>query len=233
MESFEYHSLNDDSPSGEYNIHDGTFILCRKGALEFHVDSINMLMDYMYNIEPTPNPYRPSTFIKRSQITFSNIDYNFGQNTKTMPLDENTPSIITDGMLLCNKILNSLGYEDQKLNGAHVSMYPDGTSGISPHADDEPVIDQSVPIVSLSFGVSRRFSIYRNQTDEERSIQLLKSKAKVPPACKPVKLCSTILNHGDICIMVNMQKCLLHGIDKEPKITGSRLNITYRKFMYV
>jgi len=69
-----------------------------------------------------------------------------------------------------------------------------------------------------------------SQTKEERETQLSKSKAKIPPAPKPVRISSTVLQHGDICIMINMQHNLFHGIEKDSKITQPRLIITYRKF---
>jgi len=225
--------LSDDAPTGHYEIFEKgtTMVLIRQVDTNLVViqKDVDELMKYMLSLPLLPNPRRPSTFLKRPQITYASVEYNFGQKTRTMPMDENVPEIVLYGMNMCNEFLASLGHKAE-LNGAHVSMYPDGTTGVDPHADDERVIDQSVPIVSLSFGIGRRFSIYRPQTKEERETQLSKSKAKIRPSPKPVRISSVILEHGDICIMINMQHNLFHGIDKDSKITRPRLNITYRKF---
>lgn len=233
-------SLNDDSPSGSYFINDDSYLILKRfDAQEFfnkgyilNDAEINSMFKFMYNLPPVPNPRRPTTFLKRPQVTFSPINYDFGQKTTTLPYDENVPELVKTCKTIVEKIAAEYGL-DNNHNGAHVSMYPDGAAGLDPHEDNENVIDQSVAIASISFGQTRKFAFYRHQTDEERSFQIQKSKAKVAPDPKPVKISSVCLNHGDVIIMVKMQTIgILHGIVKEPKLQNPRLNITYRKFSF-
>jgi len=231
-------SLNDNAPSGCYYVSESSYLV-----LERHNDSPNNyninntdvenMFQFMYSLPPLPNPRRPTTFLKRLQVTFSPINYDFGQKTTTFPYDENVPNLIKTSKKKVEEVLSKHGFA-KEYNGAHVSMYPDGSAGVDPHEDNEPVIDQSVPIASISFGESRKFAFYRKQTTEERNAQIQKSKAKVTPDPKPVKISSVILNHGDVVVMVNMQTVeILHGIVKEPKLLNPRLNITYRNFISI
>jgi hypothetical protein len=226
-------AVYDDAPTGNYSVgENGVFLLIRKSesGMSINIQDVYYLFQFMQNQPPIPNPMRPSTFLKRPQVTFSNVEYNFGQKTKTFPIDDSNPNLVRQGIQFANSILTKKGYPE--LNGCHISMYPDGTAGVDPHQDDEPVIDQCVPIVSFSFGATRRFSFYRRQTTDERLHQIEKSKAKNPPAPKPVKIASVMLRDGDIGVMINLQKGeILHGIDKDAKIKTPRLNLTFRKFL--
>tara|TARA_B100000212_G_C27290737_1_gene497151 strand:+ start:210 stop:920 length:711 start_codon:yes stop_codon:yes gene_type:complete len=230
---YTFTSLHDEAPSGFYKVNDDSYVILKRQTEKnqfFDNADINKLFEFMYNLAPIPNPLRPSTYLKRAQATFSPTNYDFGQKTVTFPYDDNVPELIQT----CKKIVEDTLEEynfNGKYNGTHVSMYPDGNAGIDPHEDNECVIDQSVPIASISFGQTRKFSFYRHQTSEERNKQLEKSKAKIKPAPKPVKIVTTNLHHGDILFMVNMQKIgILHGIVKDPKLKKPRLNLTYRKF---
>jgi alkylated DNA repair dioxygenase AlkB len=231
---FTFDSLNDDAPSGTYKVNDDSYVILKRQSdnkQNFDYTTISELFEFMYRLPPIPNPMRPSTFLKRSQATFSPINYDFGQKTKTFPYDEKVPKVVQTCKTIVENTLREYNF-NEKYNGTHISMYPDGNAGVDPHEDDEDVIDQSVPIASISFGETRKFAFYRNQTSEERNKQIEKSKAKVKPAPKPVKIVSTNLHHGDILLMVNMQKIgILHGIVKDSKITKPRLNLTYRRFV--
>ena len=192
---------------------------------------INEMIEFMYKLPPIPNPMRPSTFLKRAQATFSPINYDFGQKTITLPYDDKVPKVVQTCKTIVENTLREYNF-DKSYNGSHVSMYPDGNAGVDPHEDNEDVIDQTVPIASISFGETRKFAFYRHQTSEERNKQLEKSKAKVNPAPKPVKIVSTNLHNGDVLLMVNMQKIgILHGIVKDSKVKKPRLNLTYRRFL--
>lgn len=232
-------SLHDNAPSGCYYVSESSYLILERsntaGNSNCSVDNadVESMFQFMYSLPPLPNPRRPTTFLKRPQVTFSPINYDFGQKTTTFPYDENVPNLIKTSKKIVEGVLSKHGFE-KEYNGAHVSMYPDGSAGLDPHEDDEPVIDQSVPIASISFGETRKFAFYRKQTADERNAQIQKSKAKVTPDPKPVKISSVALNHGDVAIMVNMQTIdVLHGIVKEPKLTNPRINITYRNFVAI
>lgn len=231
-------SLNDNASSGYYYVNESSYLILERyntGEFSYFINNadVESMFQFMYSLPPLPNPRRPTTFLKRPQVTFSPINYDFGQKTTTFPYDENVPNLIKTSKKIVEGVLSKHGFE-KEYNGAHVSMYPDGSAGLDPHEDDEPVIDQSVPIASISFGETRKFAFYRKQTEDERNAQIQKSKAKVTPDPKPVKISSVALNHGDVAIMVNMQTIeVLHGIVKEPKLTNPRINITYRNFVAV
>ena len=80
-----------------------------------------------------------------------------------------------------------------------------------PSGDDEKEIDDSKPIASLSFGVSRDFCFkHRSQNFREA-------------------LC---LNHGDLLIMhPDCQKEWLHSVPTRKGITGQRINLTFRCYI--
>lgn len=203
-----------------------TVIVLRK---KFQSYDSRDIFNFMETLKPIVNERRPSTFYLRNQATFSNVNYNFGQKTWQFPL-EGAPYFIINLLESVDSILNDMNLSNG-LNGCHISYYPDGKAGLEPHVDDEPVIDQSVPIASVSFGCARKFRFYRKQTEEERRVQLEKSKAKTPPLPKPVKLASIDLNNGDLLIMVNMQSGeILHGVEKCASIKERRVNLTFRKF---
>tara|TARA_B100000214_G_scaffold374035_1_gene355738 strand:- start:1650 stop:2366 length:717 start_codon:yes stop_codon:yes gene_type:complete len=228
------HSINDSSPSGKYIVNNDSFLIVIRYEdtnFEINENELKDSFDFMFQLPPVPNPLRPSTFLKRPQVTFAPIDYNFGQKTKTLPMDENTPIIVHKCKTICENVLKQYGY-NASYNGAHLSLYPNGEAGLLPHEDNEPVIDQNVPIASISFGETRKLAFYRHQTKEEREIQISKSRAKKTPDPKPVEISSLKVRHGDIIIMVNMQNIgILHGVVKEPKLNNSRLNLTFRNFL--
>ena len=224
----------DDAPNGTYvfgSDFDGRIqtltVIRNKITKEY---SSNNIFVFAENLSPIPNKMRPTTYYLRNQATFSNINYDFGQKTHQFPLTEESPEFVNELLELSNKTLESLN-ASPLLNGCHISYYPDGKAGLEPHVDDEPVIDQNVPIVSISFGCSRRFCFYRSQTKEERDAQVSKSRAKVQPPPKPIKIASLILNSGDMIIMTNMQSGdILHGVEKDTKVKDKRINLTFRRF---
>ena len=98
-----------------------------------------------------------------------------------------------------------------------INMYQNGEDSISPHADDEPEIDQTRPIVSVSLGATRTFNI------RERFLC---------PGEKQYKKASLALTHGQFLIMLpGMQKDHLHWIPKEPHIVLPRINMTFRSYI--
>lgn len=90
------------------------------------------------------------------------------------------------------------------------NLYRDGKDSIGWHADDEREICQDSPIVSLSFGASRVFSVRHEATRE---------------------VTKYLLNHGDLLIMApGMQADWMHSLAKSSE-TARRLNLTFRKLV--
>ena len=148
------------------------------------------MLEFMYSLPPLPNPRRPTTFLKRPQVTFSPIDYDFGQKTTTLPYDENVPNLIKTSKKIVEEVLSKHGFS-KKYNGAHVSMYPDGSAGLDPHEDDEPVIDQSVPIASISFGETRSLHFIESRLQKKCTNTKIKGKSDTrTQACKNFIICT-------------------------------------------
>ena len=96
-------------------------------------------------------------------------------------------------------------------NGCLLNLYRHGDDRMGWHADDEPEIDQSSPIASLSFGASRDFQLrHRHETGNKTSLSLA---------------------DGDLLIMQSgCQQSWQHCIPQRKKIRTMRLNLTFRRF---
>ena len=99
-----------------------------------------------------------------------------------------------------------------RFNGCLLNLYRSGDDRMGWHADDEPEINQAEPIASLSLGASRDFCL--------RLKQEAKEKHTLP------------LNDGDLLIMhPGCQQAWMHGVPTRRKITTSRINLTFRRFL--
>lgn len=112
----------------------------------------------------------------------------------------------TDALLeIKNKIENVSKYS---FDGVLLNLYRNGRDSVSWHSDDEPSLRQD-EIASVSFGETRIFKMKSKTTND---------KFEIP------------LNNGDLLIMKgDTQKKWLHSIPKTGKITGERINLTFRK----
>ena len=108
--------------------------------------------------------------------------------------------------------VKSIKAELEHLYGAKVSYvlcnyYPDGTSHLGYHSDNEKDLAPNASIYSVSFGASRKF--YLKHTDGTRY--------------------DTVLNHGDVLIMEGeTQRHFKHTVPKEMKVKLPRINLTFR-----
>lgn len=88
-----------------------------------------------------------------------------------------------------------------------VHLYPDGESSIAWHNDKEAL---NTPVVSVSFGATRKFRFRRLGETKGWDKEFL-------------------LKHGDVFIMkAGCQKKFVHTIPKELKIKEPRINFTFR-----
>lgn len=98
-----------------------------------------------------------------------------------------------------------------------INQYQSGMDAVSWHADDEPVIDQTCPIVSFSF----------NEPGGARTFRV-RSKAKAEPGATR-KSQTWTLDHGDMIVMPpGMQDTHEHAVLREPRVKGRRVNFTFR-----
>ena len=97
-------------------------------------------------------------------------------------------------------------------NGCLLNLYRDGEDSMGWHADNEKELDLNMNIASLSLGERRDF-YFKN----------IASLEKV----------HFTLGNGDLLIMEpNCQTNWLHSLPKRKKITGFRINLTFRKYLF-
>merc|ERR1711959_581220 len=96
-----------------------------------------------------------------------------------------------------------------------MNLYEDGGAGVGRHADDESLFQgkfRDILIISLSFGVTRKFELRSNFPEEgEETVYQFR------------------LGSGDLMTMEGMtQKHMQHRVPKEEHIQGPRVNLTWR-----
>lgn len=107
------------------------------------------------------------------------------------------------------------GASEGQYRGVLLNLYRDGNDSIGFHADDEPEIEPSSPIASVSLGAERTF--------------VLKPRAKKVGAFSPQL--NLRLAHGSGLVMRGAtQRDFRHGIPSEPAVPGPRVNLTFRKY---
>ena len=112
-------SMNDDSPSGCYCVNDESYVILKRFDTQefleknYSVDNIEIdnMFKFMYTLPPLPNPRRPTTFLKRPQVTFSPINYDFGQKTTTLPYNEHVPGLIKTCKSIVENIVSEYGFD--------------------------------------------------------------------------------------------------------------------------
>ena len=98
-----------------------------------------------------------------------------------------------------------------RFNGCLLNLYRHGDDRMGWHADDEPEIDQTQPIGSLSLGASRDFHL-RHRVKRDHRIALT-------------------LSDGDLLIMhPGCQQNWMHSVPQRRRISTPRINLTFRRF---
>jgi alkylated DNA repair dioxygenase AlkB len=110
-------------------------------------------------------------------------------------------------------LIELLNYVNEKFNynynGILINKYIGGEDYISPHSDDERGLDQQIGVISISYGVSRKFRV-RHKDTKRIAYDLPTDSSKIMQMA------------GDF------QKEFTHEIVKEPEITGTRFSFTFR-----
>jgi alkylated DNA repair dioxygenase AlkB len=110
-------------------------------------------------------------------------------------------------------LLELLNYVNEKFNynynGILINKYVGGDDYISAHSDDERGLDQKVGVVSISYGVSRKFRV-RHKVGKHIAYDLPTDSTKIMQMA------------GDF------QKEFTHEIVKESEIAGDRYSFTFR-----
>jgi alkylated DNA repair dioxygenase AlkB len=90
-----------------------------------------------------------------------------------------------------------------------LNLYRDGNDKMGWHADNEPELGSEPVIASLSLGVTRKFR-FRHRTTKE--------------------IVECELPTGSLVVMSGLsQKCWVHEVPRQKRVTNSRINLTFRK----
>lgn len=93
-------------------------------------------------------------------------------------------------------------------NHVLVNRYRDGNDSMGFHSDDEAELGKNPTIASLSLGRPRRFVMKSKKQRHTRELDL---------------------GHGDLLILSGeCQHRWRHGVPKQPKLLGERINLTFR-----
>lgn len=99
-------------------------------------------------------------------------------------------------------------------NSVLLNYYRDNRDSMGLHSDDEPELGERPVIASLSLGEERKFVL----------------KHKTSRSLKPVHL---QLASGSLLVMQgDTQRCWKHGIPKESRRCGPRVNLTFRTIIH-
>jgi len=133
-----------------------------------------------------------------------------------MPTMEPTP-LLEELRRLAMELGSVAGPARCELDLLVMNQYMDGKDSVGWHADDEPLIDQTAPIVSFSFNEANGARKFYVRTTE-------------PPADGAKRKSAVyVLDHCDVAVMPpGMQATHQHAIQKEPRATGRRINLTFR-----
>ena len=97
-----------------------------------------------------------------------------------------------------------------RFNGCLFNCYRNGEDRMGWHADDEPEIDASQPIASLSLGATRTFQLKQRRGDERHSLELA---------------------DGDLLVMEPpCQEDWVHALPVRKRVSTVRVNLTFRVF---
>lgn len=98
---------------------------------------------------------------------------------------------------------------DEKFNFALVQLYPDGTSNIGYHSDDERDIVPNSIIAGVSFGSERTFQLKNKVSGDRVDVQLV---------------------HGSMITMEGKcQKQYKHCVPVRKRVTEPRISVTFRR----
>lgn len=109
------------------------------------------------------------------------------------------------------------GSKREIYNYCLLNHYRNGEEYMGYHSDSEASLDPHTPIASVSLGITRNFDIRPRKKDSEGKRSRV---ARLP------------LGDGDLLLMFYpMQRCYEHGIPVEKKLTGERINLTFRRII--
>ena len=138
--------------------------------------------------------------VPRLQAWFGSAGYQYS-GLLMKPLSW-TPSLLA----IKEKVEHFSGYQ---FNSALVNLYRNQHDSVSWHSDDEPELGKHPVIASISLGATRTFKLKHKESKENLTIPLVEG--------------SLLMMEGET------QEYWQHAVLKEKKVSGPRINITFRQ----
>lgn len=132
----------------------------------------------------------------------------YGENAYSYSGSQLRPKPWTETLLMIKKIVEDR--TDKTFNSVLVNYYRNNRDGMGFHSDDEEELGPQPVIASLSLGVTRKFVLKHRFRKDIADAQI------------PLESGSLLLMQGDT------QKNWKHGVPKESKPCGPRINLTFR-----
>jgi len=114
-----------------------------------------------------------------------------------------------------------------RFNSLLLNRYRDGRDAMGWHADDEPELDPTAPIASLSLGAPRDFRL--RPRPSPRRLKQDSDRSELPCGfgdCAPFNMA---LHNGDLLLMEPpTQLWWQHAVPKRLRLQQERLNLTFR-----
>ena len=172
-----------------------------------------------YSYSGLKNVYAPSfpdvLYKLKCQVESLIIDYIMETDKDESTVDTKNLIIPPEFIDLAKSIKNGKGDEKGEIyNYCLLNHYRNGEEYMGYHADDETSMQQSIPIASVSLGITRSFDIRPRKKDCDGKRGRV---ARLP------------LNDGDL--FAPMQQHYEHGIPVEKKVVGDRINLTFRRII--
>ncbi|MEX1315605.1 MAG: alpha-ketoglutarate-dependent dioxygenase AlkB [Synechococcaceae cyanobacterium] len=117
----------------------------------------------------------------------------------------------------------------RRFNSLLLNRYRDGRDAMGWHADDEPGLDPTAPIASLSLGARRDFRLRPRPGPRTGDLAPPPGYGPGCAACEPFNL---ELGPGDLLLMEPpTQQWWQHAVPRRLKLHQERLNLTFRVVM--
>jgi len=162
---------------------------------------------------------------------FSNTPYTYsGQSIGADP----APDLLKEMSSMFTGVVNELLDLQLKgtLDGILCNRYKDGHDEVKEHSDYETDLDNAWPIVSLSLGAARLFTLRpsNKQPIPDDALCLLKTSKSFKISQNAANRIDLTLTPGSMFIMGGTaQKTWKHAVPTQSQVKEARINLTFRK----
>jgi len=187
----------------------------RRRVSQFSTDG---KIEYSYSGKNVAAPSFPDVLYKlKCQVESLIIDYILEITKDGSEINTKNLSIPPEFVELAKSTKNGKGNDTEIYNYCLLNHYRNGEEYMGYHADDEESMQQSIPIASVSLGITRSFDIRPRNKDS---------------GGKRKRVARLSLKDGDLLLMFEpMQQHYEHSIPVEKKVVGDRINLTFRRII--